>query len=578
MVKKKVPSAAKKTAAPKKPSASWMLRGGSIPEDEESPIVTPKKSKLIDPAETIIKPRKEGIASPSEEQMDIFIAGRDREEHLVIKATAGSGKTTTCVHMIDEYIPKSKRVVMLVFNVHNARDMDLKAKKRGVRNALFSTFNSFGNMVYKEWNPNVVFDEDKLDRIIASLVPEDEVKFVIGPLSRVVRLMKAHNMEGTYDDLERLLDIYDLDLSDYSKRQIRQYATPVMQRCLADSGTIDFDDQLWLTVRLKVPIREFDIAIADESQDLTATQHQLLIGAAGSRGRIVMVGDPRQAIYGWRGADPKSMETIVGHLKDSSRGILTLPLSISWRCPRSHIRLAQIVEPTIRWAPDAPEGEEHEITSEQFYEKVRPGDLVMSRVNAPLLGACYALLKRGVPATVRGKQIGKGLASVVRRLKAFSIPDLLTKIEDYDSKEGAKILALGRKGETRYITHRDKVDCLVQLALNNDSVDGLLRQIDGLFSEFDDEGKPLDKVVLGTYYRTKGLEAWNTFVLCPELMPHPMAKSPEEKAQEMNGIFIVLTRAKYDRENLTERPGKLHWVGKRPAILNAPEKMAEVLD
>jgi hypothetical protein len=275
------------------------------------------------------------------------------------------------------------------------------------------------------------------------------------------------------------------------------------------------------------------------------------------------------SIYGWRGADPDSMRTVVAQLEQTPRGVKHLPLSISWRCPKSHIRLAQLIEPMIQPAPDAPEGEEREITEEQFYSTVKPGDLVMSRVNAPLLGACYALLKRGVRATVRGRQVGNGLASVIRRLKARDINDLMEKIARWESVEGAKLLALGRKGAARYINLQDKVSCLIELTRDAETVDEVLRKIDTLFSEFDDQGQPLDKVVLGTYYRTKGLEAASTFILSPDLMPHPMAKSAKERKQEFNGLFIVLTRAKYERGNVEANPGRLHWVGKRPAVLAA---------
>jgi DNA helicase-2/ATP-dependent DNA helicase PcrA len=550
--KKKIATVAPKKAATKK----------------EVPQVTKTPSRLVVPASRLTIPAPRGFP-PSKEQFKIFHEGRDGMSHMIVRATAGSGKTSTAVRMVTEYVPPSVRVLMLVFNVHNAKDLRTKLARAGNHNVVASTFNSFGWSCYKKTHPNAFVSENKLDNIISDLVPEGRFQFVIGPLTRVIRLMKAHGMTGKRDDIQDLLDVYDLDLSEYSISNIQQYAPQVLRKSMEMHEVIDYDDQLWATVVRDLPIDQFDMVVADESQDSSKIQHKLLLRAAGEKGRIVLVGDPRQAIYGWRGADPESMATMVSRLEKSPRGVKELPLSISWRCPRSHVALARRIEPNIYAAPDAPLGVTLELSRDEALNRMIPGDLCISRVNAPLLGYCYALLKRGVPATVRGRQIGNGLASTIRRLRPYSIEDLMKKIGEYEEKEGAKLRALGRNGANRLINFMDKIQCLTELTLDMKTVDEVLKKIESLFSDFDEEGKPISKVVFSTIHRGKGLEANNVYVLSPEVMPHPMAKTESEKKQELNLLFVAMTRGKYERSDPKKFPGTLVWVGSKPAILDS---------
>ncbi len=51
----------------------------------------------------------------------------------------------------------------------------------------------------------------------------------------------------------------------------------------------------------------------DEDQDVNRIQYRLLRYLVGNRGNIMVVGDPDQSIYGWRGAD---MSMILNFEKD----------------------------------------------------------------------------------------------------------------------------------------------------------------------------------------------------------------------------------------------------------------------
>ena len=89
----------------------------------------------------------------------------------------------------------------------------------------------------------------------------------------------------------------------------------------------NFDDLLYLAVKDGISLPKFDFIFVDEAQDTNAIQRALLRKIMKKTSRVVVVGDPAQAIYGFRGADSESMNLIAEEF-DCKR----LPLSISCRC------------------------------------------------------------------------------------------------------------------------------------------------------------------------------------------------------------------------------------------------------
>ena len=78
----------------------------------------------------------------------------------------------------------------------------------------------------------------------------------------------------------------------------------------ADLGLMDFSDQIALAARLAVAQPEvgrlererFKVVLLDEYQDTSVAQATLLARLFGEGHAVMAVGDPNQAIYGWRGA------------------------------------------------------------------------------------------------------------------------------------------------------------------------------------------------------------------------------------------------------------------------------------
>ena len=244
-----------------------------------------------------------------------------------------------------------------------------------------------------------------------------------------------------------------------------------------------------------------------------------------------------QAIYGFAGADCDSVKNII-----EAMDATMLPLSVCYRCPISHVKLAQKIVPKIQWAEGAKEGEVLDITEEKLHELVKEGDLVLCRTNAPLLKTCYQLIAEGVPAKVRGRKIGEGLVKIVKdiRKKVGDFDRFIEALEGWTEDQVWKIERQKGDNDGAKAIIYDKTACLrvVYGHSGSNSYDELMRSIGDLFSD------NREAVMLSTVHKAKGLEADRVFILKPELMPHPMAKQAWELEQEMNLLYVALTRAK----------------------------------
>ncbi|MBC6472081.1 MAG: UvrD-helicase domain-containing protein [Hormoscilla sp. GM102CHS1] len=181
---------------------------------------------------------------------------------------------------------------------------------------------------------------------------------------------------------------------------------------------------IWLPVQWKSEIikslRPYEFVLVDECQDLNAAQLELSCMLAGVNGRMLFVGDPHQAIVGFAGADCDSYQEILKRIKGTD-----LPLSVCYRCPRSHIELVKMIFPNISFfpAPTASLGKIIIISETQFKEtKLTDKDLIISRKTAPLVSLCIRLIASGIAAIVKGREIGESLYRILEEVDKLNFP------------------------------------------------------------------------------------------------------------------------------------------------------------
>ena len=301
---------------------------------------------------------------------------------------------------------------------------------------------------------------------------------------------------------------------------------------LEDLTTHDFTDMIAQPVYHQWVVPQYRTLFVDEAQDLSPMQHAL---ALGSGERVIAVGDPRQSIMGFAGADVNSFPNMTEKLRERETGCDVLPLSCCFRCPISHLDLAQILVPTITPRPDADKGTLRNASVDQLLEQSEPGDLVVCRNTAPLISLAFTFIRARKPVMVRGRGIGDGLKALVKRMRATSITGLVDNVKRWRGEQVELLQSEDGTPDEALQRITDQADSILVLAYDSKTVEELTQTIDELFQD----KEPNNLVCLSTIHRAKGLEANRVWIYEPGLMP-----SRPSAVQELNLLYVALTRAK----------------------------------
>jgi DNA helicase II / ATP-dependent DNA helicase PcrA len=474
---------------------------------------------------------------PSNYQSAIFDFVASGAGDAVVDAVPGSGKTTTCVEASKRM--DSRNALFCAFNKHIATE--LKTRLQGMR---AQTIHALGlSALSRLGRPEI--DDRKYSNLIRQYVIDQNVtdrEALRNASDRIRGLLRLTQLTLTAPEdeagLKALADRFDLDRKDW------EFTWKAIAPILRDGidlayQVIDYNDMVWLPHALGMEPRKADWVFVDEAQDLNQAQLELVLKARARGGRMLFVGDKRQAIYAFSGASSKSIANITNRTQAS-----VLPLSICYRCPTSHIELANEVYPGIEPCPGAPKGLVKHIEEADILKHVHNGDLILCRVNAPLVAVCFELIRAGIPARIRGTDIGKNLVAILQQIEAaqgFQFSRLETYLYRYLDEQRQIRQGLDRDElEMVMANFQDRVDTIlaIQAAKRPRTMAELVHAINDLFSD------QRAKIWLSSIHKAKGLEADQVILLYPHLLPHPKAKKPWEKEQEMNLKYVALTRAR----------------------------------
>lgn len=497
----------------------------------------------------------EWYSQGSDEQQAIWREMSIGNRNVVINAVAGSGKTFVLVEWAKRQGNSGNLIALVAFNKHIANE--LKYRLGDIKNVHPMTYHSLGFKQIRKAVRRVSVDQYKVDGILDGItIPQAEndwqTRNVKYKIKHMVGLAKQYGVRDKLT-LQWIADHHDVDLAEWDEI-VYQWVPKILDKCKDNLATVDFDDMVWLPKELGLCDREYDVICVDELQDTNTVQQYI---ALNSGHRVIGVGDRFQSIYGFRGADVNSIDRVIDALRNTQRGVVEMPLTVTRRCPKLHTSMAQRIVECIRPLEGAIEGVIRDCPKDKAMAEMAPGDLVVCRVNADLLGVAYSLLKMGKRAVVRGKDIGKGLVKLIERARKEAekegvegeglnnVAMMLGYAGKITRDEVVKYMELPHgKGEMRAAQTQDKMDCLVEIAGQCKTVAELLGGIERLFADFEEDGKPVDKIVLGTVHRTKGLEAGRVWVLRGDVIPHPMAKSQWERKQEEHIFYIAVTRSR----------------------------------
>jgi len=476
--------------------------------------------------------------TPSKFQKDIYDQIRRPDgPPILVNAVAGSGKTTTIANAL-EIVPVEKSCIFLAFN----RDIVKELRKRTPDRVDVKTLHAFGlNELRFKFNygriiPNEKFiDDSKISKIIVKHaetwvdVPEEERASYCGRIERLVDLYRL-TLPQSRTELLELIEKFDINVVNGEIDR----AKDVLRAANADKTCFDFVDMIYQPATGDWRLLQYDFVFVDEAQDMNRAQHNMIKKIVKPGGRLIAVGDPRQAIYGFSGADSNSFNNIKGLFPNT----VEMPLSVCYRSASAIIEHAQEIVPYIQAREGAPVGE----VRQGSISEIADGDFVLCRNTRPLVSLCMKLISQGRKATIKGSDIGKNLINMVRGTKKKGIEPMFNilyrELDKVIAKAKEKYPLRAPDEVASVANYTDKIEAIRTLSDGMRDTEELVAKIESIFVE------DVYGIVLSTMHKSKGLEADNVFIIDKHLLPSRAAKQAWEIEQERNLDYVARTRAK----------------------------------
>ncbi len=473
------------------------------------------------------------IANPSLQQKTIFEEFRIGIGHILIRARAGTGKTTTIIEAID-YAPENE-ILLAAFNKEIATELSRRLTNP---KAEACTLHSAGFRELKRGWEGVKVDYERGERLAREVAGVTAPDWTITVIKKLASLGKnICPLTATIEGLVDLADEYDLIQNEHSVwnyRKLAELAHKAMQLARKKDGTCDFDDMIFVPLVNDWVDAKYGLVVIDECQDMNQSQILLAQKLCKPNGRIVVVGDDRQAIYGFRGAASDSLDRLKEELKAKE-----LPLTITYRCPKLVVELAQAIVPDFQAAPEAPQGRIEHPNLDQMFKGADVGDFVLSRKNAPLAEIALRFLRDGKRAIIKGRDIAKGLVVLTNKLAGKnlnSVPAFIEKLNSYEEKQIARLRKTNKSVDQKIEFVRDQVDTLRSLSMGLASVGEIKTRIETMFGDLDPKDTK-NVIMCSSVHRAKGLETNNVWVLAETLKTN-------KGGEESNIAYVAYTRAK----------------------------------
>lgn len=505
---------------------------------------------------------------PTEEQQDIIASARTPDP-VMIQAYAGTAKTTSIALAAPQIrVP----ALALAFNKKIADEL----RPRLPPNWNVKTLNGLGHLAWVRALPariGIEVDDRKIGRIVRDVAKEGRAGLTKDQWEQVRGLVRVAMQSGVSpgDEGEPFVaDTEEVWAELAAEAWIPQVDVPllvdlarhVLVASIAEAkrGIICFDDQTYCPTILGGKWPRYPALAVDEAQDLSPLNHRMVRLASREDGKVIVVGDSKQAIYGWRGADAASMTT----LRAGRAGWTDRKLTLTFRCPKVIVAKQQGHAPGFRAAASNRQGRveiwqrggrgaDDEVPQDLggwSWAELRalgPGTIaILCRNNAPLLALAFKLLRQRVGVVVAGRDIGKGLVGLARKVcpAEASAERCLGLIEEWEQRETAAAAIAGHDDRVESVL--DRGECLRAVLAGAECRSGadLATALAMLFAR--DSGD----VTLSTIHRAKGLEwdivghvdPWRV----PSKRARQAARDGDERAleQEWNLRYVAETRTR----------------------------------
>lgn len=565
------------------------------------------------------------------------------DKNILVDAKAGSGKTSTLI-LISEAIQKQgNKCLFLAFNKHIVEELK---GKMDTTDCAVKTIHSLGysylrSFLYRQYGQHykMDLDENKLREIVKHKFEEegyqqsviehnidktgtelkDFIRTLISETCHLINFCRFHMTNYHEQDKVRKLalsccrtiieenigfDNYPTLVESVIDKLKNDFENPEIIDGLP-TYKVDFTDMIYFPVYYKMippwSIREYlDYVLIDECQDLSELQQEFL-KTLGNNSRFIFVGDEKQAIYGFAGADTKSIFKLTQRYD-----LEQLPLNICYRCPKKVIKLVQQeVLPTIEYNKERPDvGEVYCIERSEIIKNLEKNDVIITRRNSDLLRLFIDLsVKKKIQVRLLNKDLVNNVTNNLTRIvnsyiekynKGLNIekelfewmaekgiPKQVLKQTNLDKDVENRIIQLMKDRKNKSITkQKHTVDYLIKCMteyktqgnynqknmetgeldeltayyhiiesfidmfkqkVNALTVKDLITFIENFLSLNENKEVP----TLSTIHKMKGGEADNIFIYDYPRFPYKYNNmSEDDQQQEVNLQYVALTRAK----------------------------------
>lgn len=439
-----------------------------------------------------------------------FLNGIDsvtgKPANIVINALAGTGKTTMLKHL-SSFIKPGEKWLYLVFNKKNQTESETKFPA-GVD--VLTTHAYLGRVLKQNGKmvggttelPPRDSKINRLKEILDILLPPDwpktnlayrdrkkniyrspfhgKAKWAVGEVANKVKAyaLRPDDPEFQNKVMEMINRLkIDMDVSTEKTPQDRDYTPDIMEKVLevvkmtlpgqlprtpeyANLANMrDGDDTLWYAALYADQIRwnvspHYDVILLDEVQDFNECQSIMTHKLQETGAKVIAVGDPRQSMYLFRGADANAFKKLQPML---SPGAPEMPLPINFRSDGNLIEFyknnteAKDLEGDPKKAgkgevrTDAKYKDFMDIIQKEYFDgnrAMKHGTAVISRTNAPLTEVALTLLKNDVDFEIVGADLFNEIEGWVKKaigaygdpkdkMSAIPIRDFQWQLQNY---------------------------------------------------------------------------------------------------------------------------------------------------
>lgn len=463
------------------------------------------------------------VHKPTDEQVHILDLMKKKDEPIMIRAFAGTGKSSV-LEMDTE--PR----LYVVFAKRNQLEA-LEKQKLGLipKSVTIVTANGLG---HRGWSR--ALGGMKLDLSI------NKCRDIYKTMINNAKERDRRGMWDAYFDVLGLVDMakytgyipdqvlpeesnhlltreqfMDLEIHDERPTEaVMRHVDAVLLQSIkaAYAGLIDFNDQPYMSALFKGVWDQYPQAQVDEYQDMNPVNHLMLYKIFDNKCRPVGVGDECQNIFKFRGAQQGGMQTTIDRYK-----MTVCELSICFRCPQAIVENARWRVPQFKWIK--PGGRVERLASMEA-RSFPDHATIICRNNAPIFRLAMQLISIGRSVSVAGTDIGPRVISIMRRLGDEDLPrsSVIEAIKDWRQM----------KLEQESKTANDMADCMLAFAERGTTLAQAIAYAEWLFKQ---EGN----IHLLTGHKSKGLEFDTVYLLDTFLL--------KDEEQDLNLKYVMQTRS-----------------------------------